>query len=62
MEQLIDKSRAEPGCLGYSLHQEMAWYNQFSTEDVQVFMLSEVWASGNDVERHSHAEPFLFAS
>ena len=25
IEQLIDKSRAEPGCLGYSLHQEMEW-------------------------------------
>jgi len=53
---LVEKSRAEPGCLSFGVHQEKSWINCFSDSEKQVFILSEAWASSIDIERHSKSE------
>ncbi len=49
---LIEPTRKEPGCIGYSLHQ--------NSEDQSRFMFYETWKSREDLDKHL-AMPYLQA-
>ena len=50
MKPFMQKTREEPGALGYDLHR--------STEDTSVFMLYENWAGQSAVDYHMGTDFF----